>query len=151
MPTACGVGLLYASLAAAHWRLPDATRTFRVRIRSGRRVRLAFVAASFGSGSRSAHAPRCWIVGSNCRHADWPRRGRLADCFGFSQRSRECEKECGRGAGERREAGCARPSTLLAWQQADAYLFIYFCYYLSLFRFFLFSSCFIFLIGAHSL
>lgn len=102
----------------------------------------AFGSASFGSGLRSAHAPRCWIVGSNCRHADWPRRGRLADCFGFSQRSRECEKECGRGAGEGREAGCARPSTLLAWQQADAYLFIYFCYYLSLLRFFLFFFLF---------
>lgn len=45
MPTARGVGLLYASLAATHWRLPDATRTFRMR--SGRD---AYGSARFGFG-----------------------------------------------------------------------------------------------------
>lgn len=64
MPTACGVGLLYASLAAAHWRLPDATRTFRVRIRSGRRVRLGIrlgiVRFGFVFGSRASLLDR-WV------------------------------------------------------------------------------------------
>lgn len=111
----------------------------------------AFVAASFGSGSRSAHAPRCWIVGSNCRHADWPRRGRLADCFGFSQRSRECEKERVWERSGREERGRVRATKyaagLATGRRVFIHLFLLLFDSISVFSFFLL----VFLIGAHSL
>lgn len=143
MPTARGVGLLYASLAAAHWRLPDATRTFRVRIRSGRRVRLAFgivrvwvrltrlVAGSLGQtadtliGREEGGSPIVLVFHSAAESA----------------RERVWEERTGAGRGER-EAGCARPSTLLLGnRQTRIYSFIsvIICLY---FGFFLFSSFF---------